>query len=543
MRTLTHAHIAAKRRRAIDAVMKGVGVGVYTPAGKRVVGGFERNGNGLYLYTWEVAYLADQLGRGELSSLDQSATQLSFAGLTLHGKPISGASLGTAIRKGMKRLAKPRPSKTPAGALAATVEALGKARHVNLAGKVPASKPVLDPLQAVLLAIDGLRSATAGQGRHAKRRARGASASADPTAVASGCTGFSGGFGYAKGIGSMISSGGKSGGPAIIKQEIQDGLDGSVMAYSVAIEPVNPKLKGAFGSNGPSSAAPMQFQVRVVMRDEFGNPGGNCGRAAGFKLPRKGGIPGVPVVWTRDAVGHLTYLGQTPSCGTICTSTTGADGVATLTFQADDEYLPGVGPTIVETGTTTATEFSDAAQGNLLGTIAEALGFSKQAEIGWEITYHQPGGYRVEVPSFSETWHVELEEEELPITATYSFENEEVCTRGHGAEHPLKPREPELGSSGSTGKVVATDPSYTFTGSGGPDPIPIDFQPVAPKGYGNGQDGAPEIGGLWTFDSPTLAAEITATPTPYVLPGPVTPGTQRFRVPVTQAKSCGNGLG
>ena len=542
---VVHARTAAKRHEAIEAVMKGLGIGVYTPAGKRVVGGFERNANGLYLYTWEIDYLADQLGRGQRSSLEQAATQLAYAGLTLHGKPVTGASLGKAIRKGIKRLAKPRQRRTPAGALAAVVKALGQAHHVNLTKKLPATKPVLDPLQSVLLAVDGLRSATghATRGQPARPAKTGA---ASATASGAHCSGsFSGGLGYARGIRSMIGSGGKSGGAGIIKQEIKDGLDGSVMAYSVAIVPLGSKLKGAFGANGPGSAAPMRFQVKVVMRDEFGHPGGNCGRAAGYKLPRKGGIPGVPVVWTRDAAGNLTYLGQTPSCSTLCTSTTDGDGIATLTFQPDDEYLPGAGPTITEAGAVSATEFSDAAQGNLLGTIAEAIGFSKEAQVPWEISYHNPGGYRVEVPSFSETWIIdEGEEGEDPLTATYSFENEEVCTRGRGAEHPLQPREPELGSSGSTAKVISSDSAGTFTASGGPAPIPIDFQPVAPRDYRNGQeDGAPQIDGLWVFDSPTLAALITATPTPFVIAGPPSPPSQGFEIPVTQAKNCGNGFG
>jgi hypothetical protein len=347
----------------------------------------------------------------------------------------------------------------------------------------------------------------------------------------------------------MIGSGGKSGGAGVIRQEIQDGADGSVLAYSVGIEPVAAPLKGAFGSGGPGSATPMQFQVRVVMRDEFGSKGGGCGRLAGYKLPRQGGIPGVPVVWTRDAVGHLTYLGQTPSCSTLCTSTTDGDGVATLTFQPDDEYLPGDWPTITEAGTTTATEFVDAAQDNILGTIAEALGFNKQAEIPWEISYHNPGGYRVEVPPMTVTW-IEGEGEEDPttVTGTYTFEDEEVCDNGPHTEHPLKPREKQLGAAGSSAHVHAVASSSVGTyeqdaTSSGAAPIPIDFQPSAPKEYGNGEDGAPQISGLWVFDSPTLEASIEAVAGPFIDAGPASPPSQSFQVPVTQAKNCGNGLG
>jgi hypothetical protein len=553
VKALTHAHTAAKRRKAIEALLGGLGVGVYAPNGKQVVGGFERGANGLYLYTWEIDYLADQLGRGELASLDQAATQLAYAGLTLRGAPITGESLATAIRKGMKRLARPRARKTPAGALAAAVEALGRAHHVNLAKQVPASKPALDPVQAELLAIDGLRSAIGGAAGASGSAARAARAGAAGTTLAragGGCSGgFSGSIAYAKGVTSMIESGGKSGGAGIIKQEIQDGADGSVLAYSVGIEPVNAPLKGAFGSGGPGSATPMQFQVRVVMRDEFGSPGGDCGRLAGYKLPKQGGIPGVPVVWTRDAVGHLTYLGQTPSCSTLCTSTTDGDGVATLTFQPDDEYLPGAGPTVTEAGTTTATEFVDAAQHNILGTIAEALGFNKQAEIPWEISYHNPGGYRVEIPPMTVTWiEGEGEEEPTTVTGTYNFENEEVCDNGPRTEHPLKPREKQLGAGGSSAHIHAlvsnSSGSYEqdATSSEGA-PIPIDFEPVAPKDYGNGEDGAPRISGLWVFDSPTLKATIEAVPGAFIDAGPPSPPSQSLQLPVTQAKSCGNGLG
>lgn len=540
--SLTHAHSSSSRSKAIDALMKGLGVGVYTPSGRRVVGGFERGPNGIYLYTWEVSLLADQLGRRQTTSLDDVGNQLAFAGLTVNHKPITGAAIESALRKRIKTLTRGHSAKTPQGVLAAALQALAKAHHVNLEKSVSLTKPVLDPVQAVLIAIDALRSATKGA---SGRSVRGASLpaviseSGFPQATASeDCSnGFSGGAsGYGRSIAiGLLRSGGRSLGAGVIGQEIKDGIDGMVLAYSVAIEPINPVLTGAFGVAGPNSASPMNFQVKVIMRDKYGS-GGKCGRAGGYKLPKQGGIPGVPVVWTRNAYGNLTNYGHTPACSTLCVSTTDSDGVATLVFQPDDEFLPGVGGQTSGQGKVMANEFTDVAQGNLLGSVAQALGFNKETGVRWVINYRDPGGYRVEIPSFSETWNLDGG---ATFTGTYSYQNEEVCDRGPGAEHPLLPKEPMLGSSGSTSTV--SDTYGTF--SGGPAPIPIDFAPVAPKNYGNGQDGAPLIGGQWIFNSPTMTANITSSPTPFAVPGSVTPGTYTWPLPVTQAHNCGNGLG
>ena len=149
----------------------------------------------------------------------------------------------------------------------------------------------------------------------------------------------------------------------------------------------------------------------------------------------------------------------------------------------------------------------------------------------------------------TENWIIaEGEEGATTVTGTYTFNDEEVCTNGVGSEHPLKPREKQLGASGSSASIHAetsnSSGSYVRDySSSDPVPIPIDFQPVGSKNYGTSASGGVAIGGLWAFDSPTLAADITATANTFVAAGPPSPPSQSFRIPVTQAKSCGNGFG
>ena len=266
-----------------------------------------------------------------------------------------------------------------------------------------------------------------------------------------------------------------------------------------------------------------------------------------------------------DAAGnHLSYLG-TDDCGTVCTTTSDADGIATFTFQPDDEYLPGKWPKVIEHGTTTANEFAMAGQHNILGAVAQGLGFTKQAEISWEISYHHPAGYAVDLPDES----VSLGGGKA--TETYHFTGLEACLGPSSAEvpHPLKPRfgpgaysgesditgkGPMLGDMGIWfnpqkkpptggnpnpyyGSLTITDtadgqsetePAWT------PELIPIDFT-TPTRQTGNQVDTQSQ----WIFDGPTMHAHIkmwfTRTITGAV---PNSETSHTYDVPVTAATHC-----
>ncbi len=561
VRAVTRAHAKRARIRAVEQALHALGVGVYTGKGKQVAGGFERGAKGIYLYDFEVQLIADQLAGKRLASFDQVATQLAKSGMRLGAGTVTGQTLAAAVAKGIKRLGGKKARRTPAGALAAVVRKLGQARHVDLIHAPAADKPVLDPLQRILIGVDATRHATHQAG---PARAAASAAGASPLAAAagSGCGGNIGGtISYSKGIGTMVATKGAEGGPGVIVQELKDGIDGMAMAYSVGIQAAKTKLSGSFGTSGPKSAAPMLFKVKVTMRDDYSHGKPKCGRLAGYKMPKKGGIPGVPILWQRDSEGHLTYLGETPSCGAVCITHTDSHGIATMTFQPDDEYLPGVGPKVYQGGTTTADEFAQVAQHNILGSIAQAIGFRKQAAIRWEVSYHHPAGYRVDLPA--QTYAIGG-----GATATWEEPNLEVCLAPSSKEipHPLKPYwrgplapgepEPAAGSGDAplgfqgvfSGQPVPTenhptpywgDLKETITALGHtavtdwtPLAIPIGFDTT--KQY---EDNNVKSQALWSFTSPTMHAHITLT---YELPYGQ---THTFDEPITQAQHCPPPLG
>ncbi|WP_310964264.1 hypothetical protein [Nocardioides terrisoli] len=560
-RAVLHARTTKARVKAIDKVLKGVGIGVYTGAGRKVVGGFERGPRDIYLYTGEVKALAAQLGRKQDGSFAQVAAQLALAKETLHGKKVTGSRLASAVAAGIKRLARKKWKHRPEGVLAAVVRKLGQARHHDPAHSAAANALVLDPLQRLLIGIDATRSATKKTRVAARTTAGGPSAR---RLSGSDCGSFGGGSSYGVATGVMVATkGAVKGAPnGVIAQEIFDGVDGSAIAYSVGVAPVKPDLTGAFGTDGPQSADPMKFQVRVSMRDDYGKF--TCGRGVHYNFPQKGGISGVTVTWDPDAVSHLTYLGHIVGCSNSCTSVTDTNGVATMTFQPDDEYLPGVGPKIIQHGTSTGAALIQRAAHNYLGMIAEALGFTKQAEIGWEISYHHPAGYRVDLPA-----------QTLPLqdgaTQTYRTDGLEICLAPSTQDvpHPLKPgltprppgigdqsgRGPELGLQGAwsqqpvpTGQ--ATSPYYgslrqTFHIDGHTQvvnepvmAVPIDFTQSARESDTGGVDSVAQ----WVFDQPTLHAHITLYYVTQEEAG-MTPSSHAFDVPITQARYCPAPLG
>lgn len=235
-------------------------------------------------------------------------------------------------------------------------------------------------------------------------------------------------------IGLSILTGKGIGPRATITKEIVDGLHGVALAYSFSFTEVKNALTGSFGQNGPKSADPMLFQVKASFLDD--GPGKvPCGSLAG-KNPSR--VAGIPATWTPNASGtyRLDYLG-TITCGAGCKAT-GSNGVATLRFQPDDECLPGVGSTIFQHGTVVADANPQQAAGNILGSVAEALGFTKDADFGWDIGYHDTGGYRVEIPPIVETQTATGE-----LSVTYS--ETENCRRPDDLPHPTRPR-PSLGA-------------------------------------------------------------------------------------------------
>lgn len=554
--SLEKAGTPAKREAALLAALQALGIGVYNGNGAQVQAGFEQGPDGIYLYDFEVQALAAQLGRGELGSFDGLAAALNLAGFTLGRQPLTGESLAKATAVGIAKLH--GKAATPEAALGLLVRDLGLARGVDLASPQPSSKAILDQLQMLLLTIDLARAQGGGPATMSDGPAL-----RPPVAQASESCSESGSdfFGAAStgSLGASILLGKGIGPRAILTKEILGGIHGVALAFSFHFKALQSLVGGAFGSNGPKSATPMRFQVQAELLDNASHVQANCGALQN----QKPSVAGIPVEWDFAAVGHIEYLG-TMQCQAGCTATN-SDGIATATFQPDDEYLPGSGPTFIEHGTVNATASPQHAKGNVLGSIAEALGFTKEAPIGWEVSWHDPGGYRIEVPTietqgdFSQI-HYEMKDH---------VENEETCLQRPDTPlsfaHPLVPRPFGAGADWFTLGTASAEAGLGFgdpreskwfeeaneiiageaTGwyenaSGLPALLPVGLNAPAfdkdgiADGIGEENEGfGPlQVAGQLVFTSPTAEIQLTANRTG------ASPGQQIFDLPLEKARIC-----
>lgn len=546
---LAGANSQGEREAVLRSILQALGIGIYTGDGAQVQAGFETGPNGIYLYEFEVQALAAQLGRGELASFDQLASALDAAGFELSAGAPTGMSLEAATVAGIAALH--GAASTPEAALGLVVRDLGLARGVDLAKPQSPSAPILDQAQLLLLTIDLARGEAGGAGASglegAAPRVR---AQASQARASDQCSNPGGGFYGAASTGSIGASIilGKGITPrAILTKEILDGIHGVALGYSFQFRALKDLVSGAFGSNGPGSATAMQFQVQAELLDNAADAHVDCGALKG-QNPEVGGIP---VSWNFESVGHLEYLG-TVHCDADCT-TTDSSGIATMIFRPDDEYLPGVGSEFIEHGTVTANAHPQEAKGNILGAVAEALGFTKEAPIGWEVSFHDPSGYRVEIPPIHLVWNFPDAKGQETSTSTYT--NMETCSISPELPHPTTPP-PTLGYSipassehselNSHVAIEEEGESSSFDTTTPGVALPISF---AGDEFANELPAAPAvIGGQWVFDQPTVHARIivkegVTVGLPTGVLGTISPGEQTIEAPVTEAKGCPPALG
>jgi hypothetical protein len=521
-------------------------LGVYKPNGKRVLGGAERGAKDLYLYTFQLTSLADQLGRGraDYSSFDQEAALLNALKIRLGGAAVTGPALEAAVAGGLERL-KTSSSKA-VDRLGLIVRDLGTRRHINWRHPPPSSAAILDPVQRFLILVDIARPLIHAAARHAGDVVALRTAGNAPGARAAACESHFTGTISGAAIAGRFALGAWKTGPGLISQFLLDGVMGTAFAYSFHVDAVNPTGNiTSFGTSGPESGTPLDFKVKTRMLDDLSKTVINCGSLVGYTVPGKGPLSGVTIQWDQDLDPSLGNV----ACDSTCT-TTGNDGIATLHYQPYDEYLPGQGPLISTTGTLTASAYPSRSNGNILGAVLEALGINKFAVFGWTVSYHDPGGYKVDIPPIVTTGS----EPGVIRKFTTSFANMESCDVANSPAHtpgnPLKPW-PGLGSiSASQGPSTYNEDEFdTYPDGTGSNPSEasgsagiqmggIGYDPGQPSEYGyddtpDGSIGGLEISGAWVFDSTGLHAQITWTRQG------VSPASGTLYLPVTRATDCG----
>ena len=475
---LSRAHSQSARVKALRDIFRAIGLGVRNSRLKIVVPGGEKKKSDMYLYDAEVALLAHRIGAKQRTSFNALASALTGAGMgegldpsvaaRYPIKPLLPNDLEKAVRVGEK---KSLGGKKAADRFGQLIRELGRIRHSDLSDATPLNAQVIDPLQQFLITF-GLLSGAKSEGFTVGEKPIDflTSGALRHSPVHAATCSFEG----ANTVGSAVQAaktwlGRTPAAPYIDAAfSITDVMHATVLAISVGVTSKSPsRVDGAFGTSGPESAAMMQFKILVEMKDQLPESVINCGALAGYTFPDKGGIPNVKVDWDLHAAGYnLNYFGDTVCTGSADCSTTSTDGdgIATLNFRPDDEYLPGVGPKFFANGAVSASSLTLSSTGNSSGQASEGLlGITKGAEIGWQVSWHQPRGYAIDVPHLAYT---QSYGDGTSDSVNITYKGQEVCL-GKQFEllpHPTEPPQNAIGADG-----VPYEAFGTALDSGAPD--------------------------------------------------------------------------
>lgn len=401
------ARTTAGRARAILAVLSALHIGVYKPSGRPVQRGAERGARDLYLYDFEVTAIANALAARQVFALSDLGDLLARVGVKPGGAAIPADQLDALLRAGIKAAA--ASPNAPWALLPLLVRDLGRRDK-------PASDPALaasatarfDALAYMLLSTSFLGTALRHDASSAAPRVAVAAAGgcpepkpdpSDPPQLGEQALEWWG----IKKLSEIPGRIGKKIASALEVKELVDtilaGLHGSVLAYGLQVKSVVDNVSTHYGPAGhaPQAGMPMNLQVRVMMLDDLGEEKIQCLALAGIKLPRKGPVPDVPILWQLGAQGNLLQHGTTnPSGGLLGpTSNTDQNGIATLTFTPKDEILPGLGLETHDTGVVDGIALWQDAFGNSAGLFGVKLSqymTPKFDGVRWDVGYHNQNG-------------------------------------------------------------------------------------------------------------------------------------------------------
>ncbi len=511
---LSRASTQSARIKALHDIFRVIGLGVRNAHLKIVVPGGEKRKSDIYLYDAEVALLADRLGHHARASFDDMARQLGIDGIGTADPncpacpppiPVPGSKLQGVVMQAERESLR---GSGPAAIYGQIIRALGRVRGSDLSQPVGAKAAVIDPLQQTLITLglfEAVKPAPYAQRPSALRNSamhRSAVHTAGgPCTFEEGNTAASA-TAAAKSWASRVP---EVGAWIDLLTQFTDEIHATILAKDVKVSSASPsQVTGQFGQHGQDSAKPMEFRVLVEMLDQLPENVINCGALAGYTFPDKGPIPNIKVDWKTGSYGftsgtgyNLLDFGQLTCSGSASctTTTTDADGISKLTFKPDDEYLPGTGAVFHGTGAVSASALTLSSTGNGLGNSVEGfLGATKGVAIGWDVSWHQPRGYAIDVPQIAYTQSYNGGDSEAFKVA---YHGQEVCL---GDEYtllpnPTDPPENAIGFNGigydavgaasdsnspAFGYYTGTDTYYYSTG--GSDEYPLDT-----RTYGNGQ--------------------------------------------------------
>jgi hypothetical protein len=230
-----------------------------------------------------------------------------------------------------------------------------------------------------------------------------------------------------------------------------DLVHGEILAFAVAVTNVTPTTQSThYGPAGfhdgyPNAGQPLDLRVRVVMRDNYGDFVINCGPLVGFKIPKKGPLPGIAMLWQDGPPIYPPPPGSSTGTrlsnfGTTTYPTgprTDANGEAVLHFVPNNEKVPGFGRVHHAASITSVIALYQSAFGNVPGSVAQLL-TPKSVTFNWDVSFHMPRGFRFagtikandgiqfDKPSggMSADMHVCGDDPFAPWTGTYTYVSE-----------------------------------------------------------------------------------------------------------------------
>jgi hypothetical protein len=409
-REVVGASNSTARYRALLDVMKALQIGVYTSRGRPIVRGAERRITDLYLYDFEVREIAAAFARHQKFGVRDVADLLTRVGIKPSGHPVDPALLGRLLRAAARR-AVDAPAE-PTSLVPLLIRELGlRARQSNdVAGGAPIDKIRLDPLQNFLLDVSflGLPVRRHAAGRRALS-VSGVCPDIKPEEEPKTQVGDKALAWWAeKALGQASETLERAFQIKDLIENAIDGLHGSVVAYGLKVRRLDNLLETHYGPAGhaPDAGKQLKFRVKVEYLDDLGEGTIDCLSLAGVKLPQRGPLPKVPVLWDpaagdEDLADHGSV---TPELGLLhaAKSVTDSAGVATLTFVPNDESLPGKGFVRIVHGSVRAIALWADAFENKLGKINQYL-TPIYDSIPWEVSRHEQYVFEATVDGTQQT--------------------------------------------------------------------------------------------------------------------------------------------
>ena len=516
---VTAARTSAARYKAVLAVMKTLGIPVYRAKGGVLTRRARNIPRGYGLYDFQLRVIAAAFARRDTTDLTELADRLTTIGFNPGGDPVDADELhGALIATVGRAAAAPRKRSSLVGLLLRQL-GLRHQQPYDLARGVGAGNIQLDPLQTTLIVSDALIAAA---GAPAARRMQASAAEhpCDSQAAKS--------LEEVSPLGKFfveLWGGLKEGAKATVGRIASAAtiFQGEALALSVAVRAAGPIEQSThYGPAGHGSDAgkPLDFTVRVVMLDDYGDILVKCGALVGMKFPKKGPIPGVTIFWHNDKVEDYLEKHGTVSGG----GETDETGRATQRFVPNAEKTPGFGTLRHASNSRRAIALYQSAFGNAPGAIAQFL-FPKLARFYWTLDYHKPRGFKT---SGLKWRYVEAgqggEGEHEDGTSSYELKSLHICGANPynglwtGTVHAIDnhqlagpdyvfdgdveaawtPEGDERGAQGTLGFVRAFAPTYVHR-----PPLFLDFPPLAPAQV--------RLGPLRTNLSTVTAEAITST--------------------------------